>query len=167
MGFRRSCCACTTRGRAGCRRVQSRCLPGVQPCAACALPITFLLLKTQLCWLVSIGLKRLTLLLGLRGYAVVPRALPAFFLLLSTAAPRCFQMHVLRRSAHAVLWLYVRDTVAQANLQLSAKAAGVHPSRLIFMAKTPKVRWLHFPRPASLFYSSAFAGISLDSALCS
>ncbi len=47
-------------------------------------------------------------------------------------------MRILQRTPGSVLWLFVEDMTARANLQKEARARGVDPARLLFAGRRPK-----------------------------
>jgi predicted O-linked N-acetylglucosamine transferase (SPINDLY family) len=83
--------------------------------------------------------------------------------------PICFDvwMRLLRAAANSVLWIYVKDPGAQANLRREAAQRGVDPARLVFAARLPYGEHLARLARADLFLDTLpfNAGTSASDAL--
>lgn len=60
-------------------------------------------------------------------------------------------MKILEKVQSSVLWVYVDNATAQANLKNEAKNCGIDPSRLVFASKVPLIEHLARQRLADLF----------------
>lgn len=67
-------------------------------------------------------------------------------------------MNVMRAVPDAVLWLYANTADAQPFVRSAAAAAGVHPSRVVFMSRVPKPAHLARHYAADLFLSTMTYG---------